>query len=248
MLADIFGALVYNPLYNGLIFLIGVVPFADVGIAVVLLTLIVKVILFPLSIKAVRTQMAVREIDKPLKEIKEKYKEDKVKQAEETMALYKEKGINPFSVVLVLLIQIPIVLGLYWVFFRGGLPAINTDILYAFVQAPDLVNMSFLGLVDVNSKSVILALLVGVSQYIQAKLTLPKQEPRPENPTMKDDFARSFQMQIRYVFPILIAVIAYVISVAVALYFLTSNITSIAQEVYVRRFVKKDNGIEPKNS
>lgn len=239
MISDFFGVIIYNPLYNGLIFLIDTVPYSDVGIAVILITVITKLILFPLSIKAVRTQMMVKQIEEPLKKIKEEFKDDREKQAKETMALYKEKGINPFSSFLTLFIQLPIILALYWIFFRGGLPVINIDILYSFIKVPEIVNMNFIGLIDMSGKNALLALLAGISQFFQAKLSLPPLKPRKENSSMKDDFARSFHIQMRYILPVIIVFIAYAISAAVALYWVTSNIFAIGQELYVRKNIKE---------
>lgn len=241
MIVDFFSTFIYDPLYNGLVFFISIVPGGDVGLAVILLTIFVKFILFPLSLKAVRTQMVMREIEEPLKELQEKYKEDKQKQAQEIMALYREKGINPFSSILLLFIQIPIIFGLYWVFFKGGLPEIDTELLYSFVQAPSLINMMFLGIIDMGGRDVILALLAGITQYIQAKYSLPEIKPRDEKTaSFKDDLARSFQVQIRYVLPVIVFVISYTISAAIALYWTTSNIFSILQEWYVRKNIRKE--------
>jgi len=239
MIRDLFYTILFEPLYNGLIFLISIVPYADVGIAVILLTVIVKIILLPLSIKAVKTQVLVKELDPELQGIREKYKNNKQEQAQKTMALYREKGINPFSSFLLLLIQIPIILALYWVFFRGGLPLINEEFLYSFVSVPDMVNMEFLGLIEVSGRSIFLALLAGITQFFQVRLTLPKMKPRKENPTFKEDLARSFQMQMKYVLPVIVVVISYTISAAVALYWATSNIFAIGQELLIIRRIRK---------
>ena len=114
----LFNLFFYEPLYNGLIFLIGVLPRADIGIVVVLFTCIVKLILFPLSKKSVLTQIRMKEIQPELDAIKEKHKENKQEQALKVMALYKERKINPFSGILLIFIQIPIIFALYFVFFK----------------------------------------------------------------------------------------------------------------------------------
>ena len=240
MIKSLFTNFVFDPLYNGLVFLIDIIPGGDVGIAVILLTIIVKFILFPLSIKAVKTQIIMREIEGPLKEIQEKYKDDKQKQSVEIFALYREKGVNPFSSILLILIQLPIIFGLYWVFFKGGLPEINAEILYAFVSVPSVVNMDFLGVIDMAGRSFFLALLAGVTQYIQAKYSLPApNKPKDaENPTFKEDLARSFHLQMRYVLPVIVFFISYTISAAIALYWATSNIFTIIQEWYVRSYIR----------
>lgn len=232
----------FNPIYNGLIFLLDVVPFIDVGIAVILVTVIVKLILFPFSLKMVKTQLAVKALEPEITKLKEDHKDDKQEQARKTMALYKERGVNPFSGFLLILVQIPVIFGLYWVFLSGGLPEINMDILYSFVSTPEKINMNFLGLIDVSAKSVFLAFFAGATQYFQIKFSLPPMKARQEGKaSLKEDLARSFHIQMRYVMPIIVFGIAYAISAAVALYWTTSNLFAIGQEIYVRRKIKNRN-------
>ncbi|MBL7045950.1 MAG: membrane protein insertase YidC [Parcubacteria group bacterium] len=234
MLVNAFSTLITDPLYNGLIFLVSVVPFGDVGVAVVILTVLVKIILLPLAHKSIKTQAIVKKIDPEIKVIREKHKKDKQEQAKKTMELYKKYSINPLSGLLLIIIQIPIILGLYLVFLNGGLPDINTARLYSFIKIPDIVTMDFIGLIDIGGKSIVLALIAGVAQFIQVNLSLPKTE-KVENPTLKEDLMYSFNLQMRYVLPFIVGGIAYFISAAVALYWATSNIFAIGQEIFVRR-------------
>lgn len=238
MLGSIFSVVVYTPLYNALVFFIDIAPKGDVGIAVVLLTIAVKLLLLPLSIKAVKTQMVMRELEAPLKAIQEAHKDNRHKQAEEIMRLYREKKVNPFSSIFLILIQLPIIFGLYCVFYKGGLPAIEVERLYAFIPSPPVLSMNFLGLIDMGGRSALLAFLAGATQFYQAKLSLPELTPRDEkNASFKDDLARSFHMQMRYVLPVVVVIISYTISSAVALYWTTSNIMTIVQEWYARKRV-----------
>ena len=228
-----------DPVYNALVFFINVVPGGDVGIAIILVTVLVKLILFPLSKKAVRTQMIMKRLEPRLKEIKDKYKEDKQKQAEQMMLVYKENEINPLSGLGIILIQLPLIFALYWAFYRGGLPVINPEILYSFIDLPSIVNMNFLGMVDMAGRSLLLAAAAGITQYYQISLTLPPIKDRKENATLKEDLARSFQLQMKYVMPAFVFVVAYFISAAVALYWLTSNIFGIGQEFVIRKQVRE---------
>jgi YidC/Oxa1 family membrane protein insertase len=234
-----FHTLVYDPLYNGLVFLMDVLPWADVGVVVIIFTIIVRLVLFPLAQRAVKTQMAIRAIEPELKKLKEKHREDKRKQAEETMRLYREHRINPFSSFLVLLIQLPIVFGLYFIFLRGGLPVIDTDILYSFVRVPETVTMMFLGLVDLSERSIVLALLVGVTQFVQGRLSIPITTPRSKNASLRDDITRSMQLQMKYVMPAIIAVVAYTLPSVIGLYWATTNLFTIGQEFFVRKKFKQ---------
>ena len=242
MISGLFSTFIYNPLYNGLIFLLSVIPGGDIGVAVILLTLVVKFILFPLARKAVVTNMKMKELQADMKEIQKKHKDNKEEQAMATMNLYREKGINPFSSLLLIFIQIPIILGLYWVFLKAGWPAINTEILYSFIQAPESISTMFLGFLDVTERSVVLAVIAGATQYFQVKFAMPPLAPKDKNaaPSFKDDLARSMQVQLKYVLPIIVMFIAYSLSSAISLYWITSNLFTIWQEVIVRRQLKKE--------
>ena len=240
MFSYIWHTFFFDPIYNGLVFFIDVLPGADVGLAIIAITVVVKFLLLPLSIKAVRTQKVMREIEPKLKEIKEKYKDKREEQARAMMDVYKEAGLNPFASVLLLLIQIPLIIALYFAVYRGGgvpLPDINIDILYSFVAAPEMVNMMFLGIIDIAAKNLPLAFAAGFTQFIHAQLAFPKPEPRAKDaePDFKADFTRSMQAQMRYVMPAIIFVVAYSFSGAVALYFTVSNLVQIAQEFIVRK-------------
>lgn len=112
----------YIPLYNGLIFLIGIIPGHSVGVAVIVLTVFIKLLLFPLSYKATKFQMEMKAHEGDIKKIKEQFKNDKQAQGRAILDFYKEKGLNPFAGILPLFIQIPIIIALYYVFFRGGVP------------------------------------------------------------------------------------------------------------------------------
>ena len=235
MISSLFHTLVYVPLYNGLIGLLSIGSWVDVGMAVIVLTVLAKLLLLPLSVKASRTQRMLKELEVPAKEIRERYKNDREEQGKKLLELYRTRGVNPFSGFVVLFIQLPIILGLYWVFLEGGLPSIDTSLLYPIIHAPHTVNMWFLGIIDVSGKNLMLAVLTGVTQYVQAHLALPDPGPRSEQATCQEDFARSMQLQMKYMLPIVVGFVSYVASAAVALYWITSNIFAIAQEWYVQR-------------
>jgi YidC/Oxa1 family membrane protein insertase len=230
----------FDPVYNTLVFFIDIFPGGDVGLAIIATVLLVKTVLLPISIKAVKTQKAMREIEPQLKEIKQKFKDDRQGQAEAMMAVYKDAGMNPLASIFLLFLQIPIVIALYFSVSSGGgvpLPAINVDLLYSFVAEPVAVTMIFLGLFDISQKSFLLALVAGVTQYIHISFTMPALPPRDPNapPDMKEDFMRNMQTQMKYVMPVVVVGAAYVFSASIALYFVVSNLTMIAQEYFVKK-------------
>ena len=242
---SVFNTVIYGPLYNGLIFLIDVLPYHDVGLAVISLTLAVKIILSPLAKKGILAQKAVAEIEPEAAKIRDTHKDDKQEQAKRLMSLYKERGVSPFSGFLTILVQIPIIIALYLVFARAGLPEVMSDLLYSFVPTPENINMIFLGLVDMAAKSWPLAFLAGATQFFQAKVSSPPLPPKSDKPNFKDDFGRRMQIQIRYILPVAVIFISHSLSSAVALYWAAGNIFGIAQEFLIRRH-QKVNGLAGK--
>ena len=234
----------FDPVYNTLVFFLDIVPGHDVGLAIIFTTLVIKFILLPLSVKAFKTQAVMRELEPKLKEIKEKYKDKKEEQAKATLDLYRESKVNPFSSVGLILLQIPIIISLYFSVYSGAggiaLPEINSAILYSFVNQPNNASMLFLGIIDMAGKSLPLALLAGLTQFIQTRISFtnrPKKEPNKKGgkPDFKQDLQQSLQIQMRYVLPIIITIIAYTISSAIALYFVVSNLFSIVQDWYIKK-------------
>lgn len=239
MFSTIWHTFFFDPIYNGLVFFVDVIPGGDVGLAIIAITIVVKFVLLPLSIKAAKTQKVIREIEPQIKDVQEKHKNDREALARATMELYKEAGINPFSSILLLFIQLPVVIALYLAVLSGGgvaLPQINYDLLYSFVPAPETVDMIFLGFVDITAKSLPLALLAGITQFLFAQLSLPKLAPKKSGEAdLKADFARSMDVNMRYVLPVIITIFAYTLSASIALYFTVSNLVAIAQEFYLRK-------------
>lgn len=240
MFSYIWHTFFFDPVYNALVFFVDVIPGGDVGLAIIATVFVVKTILLPISIKAAKTQRIMKEIEPQLKELKATYKDDREAQARAMMEIYRDAGMNPFASILLILIQIPVVIALYFSVYSGGgiaLPEINTALLYSWVMEPAVVTMNFLGMFDITQRSIMLAVAAAVTQYIVVHLTMPKLAPKEADaaPDLKADFARNMQLQMRYVMPILIGVVAYSISAAIALYFLVSNITAIGQEYFVRK-------------
>lgn len=237
MISAAFNTIVYTPLYNGLVFLVDVVPAHDVGIAVILLTILTRIVLFPLSKRAIETQAKMREIAPQVEELKERFKDKREEQGRAVLALYREKGIRPFASFLLLFVQLPILIGLYWVFSHGGLPAVDAPTLYSFVTVPESVNMLFLGLIPMGGHSIVLALLAGASQFAYTRLSMGRRLPaaKPPGASFSADMARSFDLQIRFILPVMVTVISYYVVAAAPLYWFTSNLFMIGQELFMGR-------------
>jgi YidC/Oxa1 family membrane protein insertase len=232
MISNIWNALLYQPLLNALAFLVSIIPGGDVGVAVVVLTIIVKVVLFPLSQKSIESQAEMNILTPELNKIKESGV-SKEEQARLTFDLYKKHNTNPFSGCLLVLIQIPIIFALYYVFFKG----INfqNGVLYSFIHVPTHMNMIFLGILDISKKSLVLAVLAGVSQYLQAYYMPKPALSSSAGNSFQDSFTKSMNTQMKYIFPFIVTFIAYSISGAIALYWITSNLFMVGQQIYVKR-------------
>lgn len=237
MVSTFFNAVFYNPIYNALVALVALVPGGDAGIAVILLTIVIRLILLPFSLAAARTQVAMKTLEPKLKELKERHKGDKEKEALETLALYRTERVNPFASILTVFIQIPVLLALYWVFLYEPFSIINTARLYALTPVPHAVSPEFLGLISIAGKSIVLAIVAGLTQFLQAHMALSGTMKPSDTKGMQGDFQKVMNMQLKYVFPFLIATISYTTSSAIALYFITTNLAGALQEWHMRRSV-----------
>lgn len=237
MISMLFHTIIYNPIYNALVYFIDILPSHDAGMAVIIVTIVVRIILFPLSKRAIQAQMAMKKVAPEIEALKKQLK-DPAEQSKAIFALYRERNIKPFAGILLMLVQLPILIGLYWAFTHGGLPLINDAILYTFVHIPETVNMHFLGIIDMSKRNILLALLAMVTQFIYTRLSMgPRGEKTAAEASFSNDMARSFDLQARYVLPVMVGVIAFTISAAAPLYWVTSNIFMILQELATgRRF------------
>ncbi len=231
---------IFRPLYNGLIFLFDTLPWIDAGLAVILFTCIVKLALFPLSKKAIITQARMKEIQPEIDALQVKYKSDKQALSLATFDLYKKKQVNPFSSILLILIQLPILLALYSIFVRSGLPTVKTELLYSFIQAP-VINMHFLGYFNIAGKSILLSLIAAAAQFFQIKYALGKTPEKKENASFQEDFARSMSVQMKYIFPVMVFFISYTTSGVIAIYWTISSLFTLGQELYVKRHINQLN-------
>lgn len=239
MISGVFHTIVYDPLYNALVYIVDIIPGHDVGLAIIALTIIVRIVVYPLSKRAIQSQMAMKKVAPEVEELKKKYKKNSPEQAQAIFALYKERDVHPFAGIGIMLIQLPILIALYWMFAMGGLPEIDGAILYSFVPRPETINMLFLGVIDMGAKhNFLLALLTVATQFIYARLSMgPRVGKTAIEESLSSDLARSFDLQARYILPVVIGVVAYSVAAAAPLYYIVSNLAMILQEYLAgRRF------------
>ena len=239
-----FYLILYQPILNGLIVIYNTIAFHDMGVAVILLTLIIRLIIFPSSIKTIKSQKALNRIQPKMKEIQKKYKDDKEKQSRELFKLYKEEKVSPFSGCLPLLLQLPILIALYQVFLDGLKPESLIASLYSFVANPGLINFNFLGVIDLSKffmikigqttiyywPALILSVLAGVAQFFQTKITIPQQPQKN-----KKDASVYFQKQMLYFMPAFTVFIILKFGSVIGLYWLVTTISSIVEYKLVNK-------------
>lgn len=227
----LYSEIIYRPLLNGLVFIYAHLPYQDLGIAILILTILVRLVLHPTVVSTVRTQLVMPYVQVRIKELQKKYKNQKEEQARQTMAVYREFGIHPLSSLVPLVVQIPIFLGLFQV-FRTGILLQDPSALYAFIPAIGAFNPIAFGIFDFTKRSIALALGAGVSQYLQGHYS-PK--PPDLKETGGDDFARAMRWQMTYFFPVFFTGIALFMPSALAFYWTVLNLLAIVQQLWIQK-------------
>ena len=228
----VFNTVLYKPLLNGLILLYEYIPGHDFGIAVIVITLIMRLLLYPSSIRGVRSQKALADLQPKIQEIQKEYKDDKNKQTKLLMELYQKEKINPFSGCLPLLLQLPILIALYQVFLRGLQPESLTQSLYSFVPHPGIISFSFLGLINLAESNIFLAFLAGLLQFYQLKISTAQKGNIKKEAT---GFSKMMQQQMLYFFPIFTVFIIWKLGSVIGLYWIVSILFSIGEQYIVRK-------------
>jgi len=224
MITYLFNEIFYKPLFNGLIFLYGVVPNHDMGVSIIILTIAIRLVLWPLTGKGIRSQKVLAALQPKVEEIKKKFKDKKEEQAKALMALYSENKINPLSGILPIIIQIPIIIALWRVFLNSTDP--DFDSLYWFIQKPEIIQAAFFGFFDLTKSSVLLAVVAGVLQYFQTKMIMP--------PFVKSsgsaDFGQIMSKQMLYFGPVISIIIFWRLPAALPLYWVIVTLMTMLQQ------------------
>lgn len=252
MLKTLWNAILYKPLYN-LLIIFTIFFGGSAGLAIVALTIVVKVILFPLTAKTIKSQVAMKAIEPKLQKIREEHAGDKQLQSRKTFELYKEHKVNPFTGCFLLLIQLPIIIALYRVVLGGF--EIHEGMIYGFVKFPENIKTAFLGL-DITQKNVLIfAIIVGALQFVQGWLSMRNNSKKPDakdgsvevkkENNMQVNLQNSMQTQMKYFLPVMVGFFVYTLPVAIGIYWGINIIMTIAQEYYIR---KKYNKIYERNS
>jgi len=237
---ELFHTILYEPIFNLLVMLNNVT--GSIGIAIILLTLFFKLILWPLNTKALRSQRALAELQPEIDEIKRKYKDNREEQSRQMMALYSKQKVSPFSSCLPILIQLPILFALYRV-MRDGLHSEGLNQLYSFVANPGTIDPMFLGMINLAEASIALAVLAGIAQFFQAKMMYRRQPPaklRKREGAKDENLLATMNKQMVYFMPFITVIIGAQLPAGLTLYWLMNNIFTIIQQYISFRGLQKE--------
>jgi len=228
---EFFKVILYEPFLNLLVFFYNVIPGHDLGISIVFLTLSIKLLLLPLSMKAVKGQKELKELQPKLNEIKKKYAKDKEKQTKAIMNLYKENKVNPFSSCLPLLIQLPILIAVFQV-FRTGLTDTNLPV-YSFIHNPGALNTLGFGFLVLSAPNIFLAVITGVAQYIQASMlssTSPLKSVVKKEGAKDEGMMTTMNKQMKFMMPVMTIIIGSTLPSGLMIYWLIGIVFTILEQ------------------
>ncbi|PJA93324.1 MAG: hypothetical protein CO132_03790 [Candidatus Kerfeldbacteria bacterium CG_4_9_14_3_um_filter_45_8] len=254
-MSELFNTFLYEPLLNLLFYIYTIVPGNDLGIAIILLTLIIKLALFYPSLKALRSQKSLQDAQPHIEELKKKYAGDKEELGRQIMQFYKQNKVNPLSSCLPMLIQLPVLYALFKVFYGGLDTDPQTGILIAgqlehfygplrATMEHAVINHTLFGFVDLAAtKNIVLALLAGGVQFLQAKMLLAKKAAVSTEGAKDENTAAALNKQMTYFMPIITVVFGYQFPAGVTLYWLSSTaFTWVQQLIFMREHKNTDDG------
>lgn len=228
-MSNIFNLVFYQPILNLLVFLYNTVSFQDLGLAIIIMTIAIKAVFWPLSRTAIKSQKALQDLQPKMEELKKKFGDDKAGLSQATMALYKDNKVNPFSSCLPLLIQLPFLFAVYRVFTSG----LNNhlDSVYSFIFKPESINTLSLGFLDLSSPSPYLAVLAGLAQFWQAKMMITSKPPI-KTPGSKDEgMAAIMNKQMLYFMPAITIFIGLSLPGGLTLYWFFFTLLTVFQQI-----------------
>ncbi len=236
-----FSLIFYQPIYNALIWLYDLCN--DFGIAIIIITVLIKFVLIPLSRKQIESQKEMQDLQPKIKELQTKYKGDREKLSKETMTLYKEHKVNPAAGCLPLIIQMVIFITMYRVIVNlssNNDIVIHAEKLYSFVTFPESINIFFLGFMDLTKPYAALAIITAAAQFYQLKMMQTKNVNSTNATKIKEkeeksdpDFASIMQKQMLFIVPIMTLFIGLKFPSGLSLYWLSSTIFMIAQQWFI---------------
>jgi YidC/Oxa1 family membrane protein insertase len=243
-IGDLFNHIFTYPIFNVLMLLYHV--FGDFGLSIIVMTVIIRLVLFPLTLAQLRSMKATQAIQPQVQELNKKYEKDPRAKQEALMALYKETGVNPMAGCLPLLIQLPVLYGLFYA-LNGVLknPTLHNatytginDLIYPFLphflQLPNT-NLNWFTFLNPAwhislghpDPTHILPILAGLATFIQLRMS------QPRSTAGSKDMMSQQQQLMQFIMPVFTAFIAWGFAAGLALYWTTTSVFSIVQQFFV---------------
>ncbi len=206
------------------------------GLVIIILTAIIRLILYPLNSKTIRSQRAMQTIQPKMDALKQQYKDNQEELAKAMMKLYKDEGVNPFSSCLPLLIQFPFLIALFYA-FQSGLHNQSFDLLYSFVANSGSLNLISFGFLNLDKPNIALAVVAGAAQFVQTKLLMAKKAKEAANTTNPpaNDMATTMNKQMLYVMPVITVVLGAGFPSGLALYWLANTVFMVLQQLLMMK-------------
>ncbi len=232
-MANIFDIILVKPILNVLVIFYNIIPGHDIGVVIILLTLLIRAAMIPSFHKSLHSQKKMADLQPKMNEIREKYKSDQAEQAKKLMALYKEHKISPFSSCLPLLIQFPILIALYRVLLIGLGGHDMGSYLYSFVHNPGALNPYFIHWINLAKPSVSLGIAAGLIQFVQSKMMMPS---TPSN----DTATKAMSAQALYILPVITVLFSLKLPAGLPLYWIVMTLVAIVQQFFIMRSNKAE--------
>ncbi|MDD5251791.1 MAG: YidC/Oxa1 family membrane protein insertase [Patescibacteria group bacterium] len=232
-MGELFNTIFYQPIFNLLIGIYNVLPGKDIGLAIIVLTIIVKAVLWPLTTKALKSQKELQELQPKMEALKKQFASDKEKLGKELMDLYSREKVSPFSSCLPLLLQLPVFIALYKA-LANGLKSSGFDVLYSFVPNPGQIAPMLFSVIDLSKPNIPVTILAAITQYFQARSMVSRQQPKVAG----SDDERMMVMvnkQMTIMMPIMTLIMGWTLPGGLILYWLVMNLLTIAQQEWFFR-------------
>ncbi len=211
--------------------------FMNVGLAIILFAILIKLILYPLTKKSFKSMGAMKELQPEMKKIQEKYKDDPKKQQQETMKLYKKMNVNPIGGCLPMLLQFPILITL-WLFFQNSILIRQESFLWAEdLSAPDYILSLPFEIPFLGDQLAGFVLLMSIAMVFQSRLT------GGMGGAGGGDAAGPMKM-LQYIFPVMMLFIFNNFAAGLSLYYLIYNIMSIGQQLLINKQMEESKDVE----
>jgi len=231
-MSHLFQIVFYQPILNLLVWLYNVVPGHDIGVAIIVMTILIKLILLPLSKQAIKSQKALQELQPKIDELKKKYANNSQEMSKEMLSLYKENKVNPFSSCLPLLIQLPFLWAVFRV-FQTGLSNGSLDLVYSFISRPEAINPVSFGLVNLSEPNIALAVLSGLAQFWQAKMLTTKKPAIQSEGSKDESMTAIMNKQMLYMMPVLTVFIGITLPGGLTLYWFVTTVLTALQQIFI---------------